>query len=86
MLEHNTDIYKLSFETKDNDNNEDVIFVKLTKACQITGIGRNRMLKYSKMKGFPGLVSQHKILVEKNEIHNWLKKIHPKYANQTNRR
>lgn len=80
------DIYKLNFKTEDDDNNQDVVFIKLKQACKMTNIGRNTMLGLSKMKGFPGLVSQNKILVDKNEIHNWLKKNYHKYVNQTNRR
>ena len=80
------DSYKLNFKTEDDDNNQDVVFVKLKQACKMTNVGRNTMHRLSKMKDFPGLVSPNKILVDKNEIHNWLKKNYPKYANQTNRR
>lgn len=49
------------------------VLISVEQACKIVGIGRNTMLKLAKIKGFPALILPGKILIDKDEIHNWVK-------------
>lgn len=59
-----------------NDKNEGVekILISVEEACEITNIGRNRMLKLSKTKGFPAIIFKRKILIDRGELPNWVRR------------
>lgn len=63
-----------------NDLTNVPIFIKIPEACQLTNIGRNKMLELCKMKGFPALISPHKILIDKEKLPTWLLKNYNKYS------
>lgn len=73
------DIYKLNI--KEEKANDELLLISVAEACACTGIGRNTMLKLSKQKGFPGIVSKHKIRIDKSKLVDWLKKNYYKYIN-----
>lgn len=77
------DVYKFNFvnERISNDTHDELLLISVVEACELTGIGRNTMLKLSKQKGFPGIISKHKIRIDKNQLVDWLKKNYSKYKN-----
>ena len=38
---------------KNNEAGRDTFFITVERACQITGLGRNTMLKLARREGFP---------------------------------
>ena len=66
------DIYKFNFKEEIND--DDPLLISTEAAVKLTGIGRNRLLKFAKQKGFPALIFPHKILIDKKQLPVWLKK------------
>lgn len=73
------DIYKLNF--KEEKANDEPLLIKVEEACRITNIGRNRLLKFVKQKGFPALIFPHKILIDKKQLPIWLSKNYGRYKN-----
>ena len=66
------DIYKFNFKEEIND--DDPLLISIEKAVKFTGIGRNRLLKFARQKGFPALIFRGKILIDKKQLPVWLKK------------
>lgn len=60
---------------------EDTIFISVEKAVKKTGIGRNKMLQFAKMKGFPAIITPHKILIDSEMLPIWLKQHYGRYKN-----
>ncbi len=48
--------------------------ITVEEACKLTNIGRNTMLKFVKMKGFPAIILPHKILIDKSMLPVWISK------------
>ena len=55
-------------------DNTEPILIGIDKAVAYTGIGRNTLLKLSKIKGFPALIFPHKILIDKSALSDWISK------------
>lgn len=66
------DIYKFNFKEEIND--DDPLLISTEAAVKLTGIGRNRLLKFAKQKGYPALIFPHKILIDKKQLPIWLQK------------
>lgn len=62
------------FDLQNIEEKIEPILVNIETACNLTGIGRNRLLKFTKQKGFPALIFPHKILIDKKQLPVWLKK------------
>ena len=60
-------------------DNEEVLLIKVEEACKIMNLGRNTMLKLVRTKGFPAIISSHKILIDKQELPNWISKNYGKF-------
>lgn len=60
-------------------NEKDTMFISIKEACAITGIGRNKMLEFAKMKGFPAIITSHKIQIDKEMLMPWLRKNYGRY-------
>lgn len=54
-------------------DNKDMVFITLKEACELTGIGRNTMLKLTKLEGFPAIRFSRKTLIYKEDFCNWIK-------------
>ena len=67
-----TDIYRFNFKKEEND--DELLLISIDEAIKLTGIGRNRLLKFVRQKGFPALIFPHKILIDKKQLPVWLKK------------
>lgn len=50
------------------------LLITVEEACKLTNIGRNTMLKFVKMKGFPAIILPHKILIDKSMLPVWISK------------
>lgn len=66
------DIYKFNFKEEKNDDRP--VLIGVEEACKLSGLGRNRLLKFVKLRGFPALIFPHKILIDKNQLPIWLEK------------
>ncbi len=55
------------------------MFISVKEAVKITGIGRNMMLEFAKMKGFPAIIKPHKIYIDIKELPVWLRKQYGRY-------
>ena len=64
--------------SKTNDDT-DTLLVSVKEACKILGIGRNSLLKMIRLRRFPAIILPGKILIDKNELPNWLKQNYGKY-------
>lgn len=73
------DIYKINF--REEKNNNEPILINVEEAMKLTGIGRNRLLKFTKQRGFPALIFPHKILIDKKQLSIWLQKNYGIYKN-----
>lgn len=73
------DIYKINF--REEKNNNEPILINVEEAMKLTGIGRNRLLKFTKQRGFPALIFPHKILIDRNQLPIWLQKNYGIYKN-----
>jgi hypothetical protein len=56
------------------NENEGPILITINECAKILNIGRNQMLKLAKIKGFPALIFPHKILIDKQQVPNWIAK------------
>ena len=61
-------------------DNKDMIFITLKEACELTGIGRNTMLKLTKLEGFPAIRFSRKTLIYKDDFFNWIKRNYGKIS------
>ena len=60
-------------------NDEVKMFISIKEAVKVTGIGRNTMLKLAKMRGFPAIITPHKICIDRKELPIWLRKNYGRY-------
>lgn len=73
------DIYRFNFKKEEND--DELLLISIDEAIKLTGIGRNRLLKFAKQRGFPALIFPHKILIDRNQLPIWLQKNYGIYKN-----
>ena len=57
----------------------DTLLISVKEACKIIGIGRNSLLKMVRLRGFPAIILPGKILIDKSELANWIRKNYGKY-------
>ena len=53
---------------------ESKILITVDEACQLTSLGRRRMLEFTKLKGFPAIIMPGKILIHRSKLDKWLEK------------
>lgn len=70
-------------ETLNNvpSGSEPPLLISVKEACKLMNIGKNTMLKFVKMKGFPAIILPHKILIDKNELPVWIRENYGRYKN-----
>lgn len=68
----NIDPYVLDFKNIEDEIKP--ILVNVETACKLTNIGRNRMLNFCKMRGFPAIMSKGKFLIDRDQLKVWLSK------------
>lgn len=62
----------------ENDNNK--ISISVDEAAKILGVGRNTMLEFVKMDGFPAIRLKRKILIDKEALPKWFANSYGKYT------
>ena len=62
-------------------DNGDSLLISVKEACKIVWIGRNSLLKMVRLRGFPAIIMPGKILIDKSELPNWIRKNYGKYEN-----
>lgn len=58
---------------------QEPLLIGIPEAAQVIGVGRNTMLKMVKIKGFPAIVTKHKIYVDRNNLQQWIEKNYGTY-------
>ena len=53
--------------------------ISVDEAAKLLGIGRNLMLEFVKMEGFPAIRLKRKIIIDKEALPLWLSKNYGKY-------
>ncbi len=61
------------------DNNEKLT-ITVDEAAKLLGIGRNTMLEFVKMDGFPAIQLKRKIIIDKEALPKWLANNYGKYT------
>ena len=62
----------------ENDNNK--ISISVDEAAKILGVGRNTMLEFVKMDGFPAIRLKRKIIIDKKALPIWFSNNYGKYT------
>ncbi len=62
---------------QENDNEKIVISVK--EAAKLLNVGRNTMLEFAKMDGFPAIRLKRKILIDRKALPKWFANNYGKY-------
>lgn len=61
-----------------NDNKK--ISITVEEAAKMLGVGRNTMLEFVKMDGFPAIRLKRKILIDKEALPKWFANNYGKYT------
>lgn len=60
-----------------NENNK--LSITVNEAAQMLGVGRNTMLEFVKMEGFPAIKLKRKIIIDKEALPKWFSNSYGKY-------
>lgn len=61
-------------------SDKEKITITVTEAAKMLGVGRNTMLEFVKMKGFPAIILKRKILIDKEALPKWFANNYGKYT------
>lgn len=70
----------------ENDNNNEkesqneCLGISVEEAAKLLGVGRNTMLEFVKMDGFPAIRLKRKIIIDKNALPIWFSNNYGKYT------
>lgn len=70
----------------ENDNNNEkesqneCLGISVEEAAKLLGVGRNTMLDFVKMDGFPAIRLKRKIIIDKNALPIWFSNNYGKYT------
>ena len=56
------------------------ITITIKEAAQMLGVGRNTMLEFVKMDGFPAIRLKRKIIIDKEALPKWFANNYGKYT------
>lgn len=59
---------------------EEKITITVDEAAKMLNVGRNLMLEFVKMEGFPAIRLKRKIIIDKKELQNWFSNNYGKYT------
>jgi len=59
---------------------EEKISITINEAAKLLGVGRNTMLEFAKMDGFPAIRLKRKILIDKQALPIWFSNNYGKYT------
>lgn len=61
-------------------NNEEKISITVNEAAKLLGVGRNTMLEFTRMEGFPAIRLKRKIIIDKEALPKWFSNNYGKYT------
>ena len=60
--------------------NNDKLSITVDEAAKLLGVGRNTMLEFVKMDGFPAIKLKRKIIIDKEALPKWFTNNYGKYT------
>lgn len=63
-----------------NLNNNEKITINVDEAAKLLGVGKNTMLEFVKMEGFPAIRLKRKIIIDKEALPKWFSNNYGKYT------
>ncbi len=60
-------------------NEDSKISITVNEAAKMLGVGRNTMLEFVKMEGFPAIRLKRKIIIDKEALPKWFSNSYGKY-------
>lgn len=61
-------------------DNNDRLSITVDEATKLLGVGRNTMLEFVKMDGFPAIKLKRKIIIDKEALPKWFFNNYGKYT------
>lgn len=61
-------------------SNDNKLSITVDEAAKMLGIGRNTMLEFVKMDGFPAIRLKRKIIIDKEALPKWFANSYGKYT------
>ena len=61
-------------------DNNDRLSITVDEATKLLGVGRNTMLEFVKMDGFPAIKLKRKIIIDKEALPKWFSNNYGKYT------
>ena len=61
-------------------DNNDRLSITVDEAAKLLGVGRNTMLEFVKMDGFPSINLKRKIIIDKEALPKWFSNNYGKYT------
>ena len=61
-------------------NDNDKLSINVDEAAKLLGVGRNTMLEFVKMEGFPAIRLKRKIIIDKQALPKWFSENYGKYT------
>lgn len=61
-------------------SNDNKLSITVDEAAKMLGVGRNTMLEFVKMDGFPAIRLKRKIIIDKEALPKWFASSYGKYT------
>lgn len=61
-------------------SDNDKLSITIDEAAKMLGVGRNTMLEFAKMDGFPAIRLKRKIIIDKEALPKWFANSYGKYT------
>ncbi len=61
-------------------NDKEKLSITVDEAAKLLGVGRNIMLEFVKMDGFPAIRLKRKIIIDKEALPKWFSSNYGKYT------
>ncbi len=61
-------------------NSSDKLSINVVEAAKLLGVGKNTMLEFVKMEGFPAIRLKRKIIIDKEALPKWFANNYGKYT------
>ena len=61
-------------------SNDNKLSITVDEAAKMLGVGRNTMLEFVKMDGFPAIRLKRKIIIDKEALPKWFANSYGKYT------
>lgn len=61
-------------------NDSEKLSITVEEAAKLLGVGRNTMLEFVKMDGFPAIRLKRKIIIDKEALPKWFSNNYGKYT------